>query len=175
MLKIFSRIIFFVLVSILLVVIQFSLISALPGWGKYLYPGVVVSVFIIFFFDLLSAFYFIFLFGLLLDILSFQFFGMYTTSLALSALASYLILKKFLTNKSIYSLLAVMLIFIFSYNFLFSFFSFIFTSSSFQIFQSAFWISLLIQFFWGIICTIIFFPPLVSWFKKFKPFFLEKR
>ncbi|MDD2353985.1 MAG: hypothetical protein PHH52_01515 [Patescibacteria group bacterium] len=175
MFKALTQFLLFSLVSILLAVFQFSFISALPAWGQNLYPGVIVIVFIIFFIDLLPALYFILAFGFFLDILSFQFFGVYTLTLTAAALVVYFILKNFLTNRSLYSFLAVMFIFIFIYNFLLAIISFIFLSGSFILGDISFWSSLGWQFFWGGLSAIIFFSPLIFWFKKFKPFFLEKK
>ncbi|MDI3496198.1 MAG: hypothetical protein PWQ35_219 [Patescibacteria group bacterium] len=175
MFKTFGQFLFLLLGSLLLAVFQFSFFSALPLWGQYLYPGIIVVVFILFFVDLLPALYFILAFGFFLDILSFQFFGVYSLVLASSALIANFVLKNFLTNRSLYSLLAVMFLFIFSYNILLVMANFILLNGSFKLGDISFWLSLGGQFFWGGLSAVLFFSPLIFWFKKFKPFFLEKK
>ena len=177
MIRRISKIIILIIVAISLALIQFSFSPSLPGLGQYFYPGLIVLIFILFFSGLKNALYFILAFGLALDILSFQFFAIYTTSLAIAAVSVAFILQNFLTNKSLYSLGATILIFTLSYNILISSFDFILSgfSHSLALTQLSFWKTLLYQAMWGLIAAILLFHLLVSWFNRFKPFFLENK
>lgn len=168
---------FLIVVGISLALISFSFSSSLPGVTQYFNPGLILIMFILFFLGFKSTIKFIFIFGITLDILYFQFFGVYTISLILAALASVSVLNNFLTNKSLYSLIATIIIFTLSYTGVMAILDFILSGLSGPIAfsQAVFWQTILYQVMWGIIAAILLFHLLVAWFNKFKPFFLENK
>ncbi|HZJ41427.1 MAG TPA: hypothetical protein VFD51_00170 [Patescibacteria group bacterium] len=172
-----GKIIILIIVAISLALIQFSFFPSLPGLAQYFYPGLIVLIFILFFSGLKLSLYFILIFGLVLDILSFQFFGIYTISMAVAVIIAAFILQNFLTNKSLYSLGATILIFTFSYNILLASLDFIFSGfvGTLAISQLSFWKTLLYQAMWGLLAAVSLFHLLVLWFNRFKPFFLENK
>jgi len=176
MFKRIGQIVLLIFVCLLLADLQFSFISSLPGVFNQINLGLIFLIFILFFFGIKTAVIFIFIFGFLIDSLSFQFFGFYFISLAGAALASYLILKNWLTNKSLYSFWALFLIATISYNLLASIM--VFMASNFQgvpgFFSLVFWRNVFYQSAWNLLAGALFFNFLASLAKKFKPSFLEK-
>ncbi len=166
-----------ILACLFLAVIQFSLISSLPGAFNQINLVLMLVIFVMFFFGIRSALLFIFVLGFFLDIFSFQFFGFYIISLAIAVMTSYLISENWLTNKSLYSLVVVLIITLFTYNLLAASLAFIAVgfNGSFGPFHSSFWISLFYQLAWGVLAAILFFNITVSLARRLKPFFLENK
>jgi cell shape-determining protein MreD len=168
---------FLIIVGISLALISFSFSSSLPSIAQHFNPGLILIMFILFFLGFKSTIKFIFIFGITLDILYFQFFGVYTISLIIASLASVFVLNNFLTNKSLYSLIATIIIFTLTYTGTMAILDFIF--SGFRVpmafSQAVFWQTIIYQIMWGVIAAILFFHLLVAWFNKFKPFFLENK
>jgi len=156
---------------------QFSFISALPGIFGQLNLGFFIMIFVLFFFGFKPAVLFLLIYGFSLDFLSFDFFGFYVISFFLSALIAYLILHNWLTNRSLYSFLGLILISTIFYNFFGAILKYILgpESRTFFLIQSNFWISLVYQIIWSLIIAILFFNLAAGLTKKLKPFFLEKK
>lgn len=175
MLQKIGKIILLALFCLGLALFQFSFISALTGIWQYLNLGVMFSIFILFLFGVKSALYFIIFFGFFLDMLSFRFFGFYTIILASSILAADFSLKTLLTNKSLYSFWASIVITVLFYNLLAAIF--ILFSNNFAevflLFTANFWQSLFYQAIWIMLVAALFFNFSISLIRKFKPFFLE--
>lgn len=172
-----GQILLYFIAGLVLALLNFSLSSSLPGLAIYLNPGLILLIFILFFLDLRSALILTLFFGIFSDLLSFEYFAIYTTSLALAVFALNFILQNFLTNKSLYSLMASIISFTLIYNlslaslnFLLSFFAKPLALSSYS-----FWYKLGLETAWGLFFALLLFHPLVLWFKKFKPFFLENK
>lgn len=172
-----SRIFFLVLICLALAVLQEYFVSSLPAGWRQLNLGLLVSIFSLFLFGLKPALLFVFIFGFFLDSLSFYFFGLQTSALFFSVLAAYLLLKDWLTNKSLYAFWASALLATVVYNLLAALL--VYTALGFSreavVFGRDFWRALLYQSAWSLGLGSIFFYLSVALFKKLKPFFLENR
>lgn len=80
---------------------QMAFIKALPG-GQYFYVPLVVLVFILVSFNLENAVLWFLLYGFLLDLFSFRFFGFYTLLMMVILLIAYFLLSNVFTNRSLY-------------------------------------------------------------------------
>ncbi len=176
MLKRASHFSILTLFFLFLAVLQFFFISALPGAWQYFNLGIITIAFSLFLFDLKPTLYFILIFGFFLDFFSFQFFSFHILILLATTMVAYFFLNSLLTNKSLYSFWAIILINVFIYNILSALI--LFFASSFQdrflILQVSFWEGMFYQALWGLLIAALFFNFLVTLIKKFKPFFLEK-
>lgn len=166
-----------IITGLSLALMQFSFSSALPGVGQYINPGLIALVFILFFLGPKSALYFAFVFGIFLDILTYQFFGLYTVALVVAVLAVAFVLHNLLTNKSIYSLAASIIVFTFVYNLFLAISSWVSAGfdTALAVTGAAFWQTITFQALWGLLAVILLFHILISWFTKFNPFFLENK
>ena len=119
--KIGQIIIFFALSSIV-AVCQFSFINVLPSiWGQ-INLVLVVAIFTLFFFDWRSALFYGAISGFWLDLMSFEFFGLYLAAILLTIIISHLILKNLLTNRSFYSFFTLIIAATITYNILLAIF-----------------------------------------------------
>lgn len=172
-----GRILFLVLACLFLVTLQQYLISSLPAGFRHLNLGLLVAIFYLFLFGLKPALRFIFVFGFLLDALSFYFFGLNVIALFLAVIAAYLVLKDWLTNKSLYAFWASTLLATAVYNLaaaLLVYASLGFPSGA-GVLAADFWHSLLYQSAWNLGIGSAFFYLSLAFFKKLKPFFLENQ
>jgi hypothetical protein len=177
MLNKIGQIIILVFSSLLIAVLQFSFISSLPGAFNQINLGLMLVIFILFFFELRLATLFIIFFGFFMDIFSFQFFGFYLISLEAVVLIAYIISKNWLTNKSLYSFWVLFLISTLTYNLMTVILAFLAVGlqGQFGIFNLSFWRALFYQSIWSILAASLFFNIFTSLAKRFKPFFLEKK
>lgn len=165
------------MICALLAVIQFSFIGALSGAWRQISFGLMVGMFILFILGLRPALYFTGLFGFFYGLLSFDFFGFHLLALGAAILAAYFLLYNWLTNRSLYSFWAAILIAVLTYNIFLAllwFFSSGF-QSRFVIFEKDFWLAVFYQFAWLFLAATLFFNFALAMIKKFKPFFLEKK
>jgi cell shape-determining protein MreD len=167
--------VFFSLVAI----IHSSFISALPPFFSAINLSLILLFFVLLFIDLNTALITSVLLGFWLDIFSFSFFGLNSVALFISVAAVNFLLINWLTNRSLYSFLALSVIGTVVYNFLFYLLLFFWqggiTGNTFFLFSASFWISLLRQIMWSAIFMIVFFNLANSLSKSLKPFFLEKK
>lgn len=172
-----GQIIFLALFCLVLSALQFSFISSLTGAFNQINIGLIVMMFILFFFGFRLAAFFIFFFGAFMDIFSFQYFGFHLISLTIAALVAYIISENWLTNKSLYSFWVLCLVISLIYSFTAAIFAFLFSGfqGEFIIFNFSFWRSLFYQSVWNLLAASVFFNIFISLAKKFKPFFLEKK
>ncbi len=168
---------FFVIIVSLAALAQFSLVPAWPGFLAYINLGLIILIFSLFFFDFRGALLAGLVFGFWLDFLSFRFFGFYLLSLFLTLLISAWLLRDRLTNRSLYSFSALLLIATWLYNFLAAILFEIFEANqaSFFLFRGDFWKSGLYQSAWGLLAAVFFFHLAAALTKRFKPFFLDKQ
>jgi len=160
----------------LLAIVQFSLISAWPDPWRQLNLGLLLVTFTLFFFPARLAFLAALLFGLWLDLLSFNFLGFYLIPLVGLVAADAWLANNWLTNRSLYSFVVLILLNTLVYNLLMASFSY-FSSSApvFFLLAADFWSTLLYQAIWGLAAAILFFHLAAFLTKKIKPFFLEKK
>lgn len=177
MFKKIGQVLIFTAICLVVANLQFAFISPLPGAFNQINLGLMFLIFILFFFGPRATLVFIISFGFLMDVFSFQFFGFYLLCLAFSALASYLILENWLTNKSLYSFWVLFLAATLVYNLSATILAFI--ASNFQglpgLFSFAFWRDVFYQSAWNVLAAALFFNISVNLAKRFQPFFLEKK
>ncbi len=173
--KIGQVVIFIALVSVLTLG-QLSFILALPTFFKALNLILIFLVFALFFYDLRTASAFVLISGFWSDLLSFHFFGFYLIVLFLTVWAAAGILTNWLTNRSLYSFLLLIITVTLIYNFLLGILSYLFfyDRGQFILFQSSFWLFLVYQIAWSALAAIFLFSLASAFTKRFKPFFLER-
>lgn len=103
----YLKIIFNAALFFILVVFQLAFVSGLPGWLPYLNLILVTLIFILVLSGVNAALWWAAAIGLFLDSFSFLHFGVYFASFGLTIAAANLVLVNFLTNRSLYSFLAL--------------------------------------------------------------------
>lgn len=174
--KIGQIIIFFILSSAV-AIWQFSLINVLPGiWGQ-INLVLVIAVFTLFFFDWRSVLFYTAVSGFWLDLMSFEFFGLYLSALFLTSFLTYLILKNLLTNRSFYSFFALITMATIIYNLSIAIlFYFSFGANGLSLFAyRSFYLALFYQIIWSLFLALALFNLATVLTKSFKPFFLVKK
>lgn len=176
MLKKIWQLIFYSFLVSAAAIIQFTLIFALPSFFSAMNLVLIVLVFTLFFYDFRSALGATLIAGFWLDLFSFNFFGFYILILFLTILLANWALSSWLTNRSLYSFLALILIATISYNLISGIFSYfgIFNSSLLFLF-SGFWLTLAYQCAWSLLAALLMFNLAGAATKRLKPFFLEKK
>jgi hypothetical protein len=178
MTKTIFQYLFLTILALVLVILQFSFISALPNpfFSINLLASAVILAFLISSKE--KAWFLALVMGLFLDIFSFQVFGSSTLSLFLSAVLVYVVLENFLTNRSLYSFLFLAVIGILSEIILYHLFLFIFDlsgqNSGLFFLKTSFWSSLAWSLLVGLVIVLVFFHFLVALNRRLKPFFLNK-
>jgi len=156
-----------------------SFISALPPFFSAINLSLILLFFILLFVDFKTALIASVILGFCLDVFTFSFFGFNLLSFLFSILVVNFLLVNWLTNRSLYSFLALSAIGTLVYNFSLYILLFFWQSGqaedSFFLFNSSFWISLSRQILWSLIFMILFFNLANSLSKRLKPFFLEKK
>ncbi len=157
--------------------LQFSFVSALPDPYRQLNLVLIILTFILFFLDFYTALLSALMAGFWLDVLSFHFFGFYLIIFLSTLFLAQWVLKNWLTNRSFYTLLALMVGLTIFYNFLAAAILSLFSSGldTFFLFQSHFWITLAYQSLWSFLAALILFNLATLASKRIKPFFLEKK
>lgn len=177
MLKRIWQVLVLVAVISFFVLLQFSLISALPNPFRQFNLVLVVLIFILFFLDFRLSLISALIAGFWLDVISFNFFGFYLLILFATLLLAQWILKNWLTNRSFYTLISLMLSLTFFYNLLAATILYLVSADSgtFFLWQSHFWSTLAYQILWSFLAALILFNIAVASSKKIRPFFLEKK
>ena len=177
MFKKIGQIILFFILSSAMAIVQFSFINVLPGiWGQ-INLVLVFAIFTLFFFDWQSALLYVAISGFWLDLMSFEFFGLYQGALLLTILLAYLILKNFLTNRSFYSFFSLITLATVIYNILIAtLFYFSFSKYGLSLFAvGLFYRSSFYQIVWSLFLALALFNVATVLTKSFKPFFLVKK
>jgi cell shape-determining protein MreD len=105
----YLKIFFFLVFGWLLVMFQLGFINGLLSLVSGANLVIVILIFILGLKNGKEAFVWALWLGVLLDIFSFYFFGLYTISLSLTVFFSYFLLDRFFTNRSLYSFLTLVL------------------------------------------------------------------
>lgn len=168
---------FTVSIAFVTVILQVSLISAWPLFFNQLNLVLIVLIINLFFFDLKSTLVLTMLLGFWLDFNSFQFFGFYLLSLFITVVLATWLLNNWLTNRSLYSFLAIFLILTIFYNFLVAILLFLSANDfgAFFLGKSYFWLNLAYQLIWSFVAAILSFNVFAFLTKKLRPDFLEKK
>lgn len=166
-----------ILIISVLSLLQNSFISALPKPFSEFNLILNSLIFVLFFLDYRISLLAVFIAGLFLDLSSFNFFGFHLLILFLTLLSMQGILKNWLTNRSLYTLITLVLSATFIYNFLGAVILYLSYSSGsrFFLWQSSFWTSIFQQIIGGLLFTLILFNLSVFVFKRIKPFFLRNK
>lgn len=177
MVKQIGRIIFFIIIFSLATIVQLSLWPALPPFFHQFNLALIIVVFALFFAGLRPALAAALVCGFWLDIFSFQFFGLNILSLGLAAVIADFISLRWLTNRSLYSFLFLMLIASASQSLLLGFSSYFFAAESgaFFLFLGSFWTALLSQLAWTGTVALLTFNLVGAATRRLQPFFLENK
>ncbi|MFZ4631903.1 MAG: hypothetical protein ACOYL8_01690 [Patescibacteria group bacterium] len=177
MLKNIWQMIILILFISFFVLLQFSFISALPNPFRQFNLVLFALIFILFFLDFRLSLVSALIAGFGLDLVSFNFFGFYLLIFFCTLLLAQFILKDWLTNRSFYTLLTLMVGLTFFYNILAALILYLVSSdySAFFLWQSHFWLIVFYQIAWGFLVSLLMFNLLSFLSKKIKPFFLEKK
>lgn len=173
----YSETIFFILVASGLAFLQISFISAGPEIIRQLNLVLIFLVFTLFFFGWSAALWLALIIGFWLDLLSFNFFGFYLINLSITILLAHYILRDWLTNRSLYSFLLIIIGATIFYNFL-SALVLLFTAFDSQTFflgRSSFWLTLLKQSLGSGLAAILLFHLATAVTKKLRPGFLGNK
>lgn len=179
LLKVFKTGLIFLL-AILIVFLQFSFIPSLPQSFQAINLPLILILLSLIFSGPHSSLLLALFFGFFLDSWHFYFFATYLLSFVGVVLSAQLILKNWLTDRSLFSFLALTAISSFSYNIIWNFLNFIFSlngsnDSRFFLFSFGFLKQLFFSIFWSVLfCGLLFiFLSLVS--HRLKPVFLKRR
>jgi len=166
-----------VLIMSILAILQFSFISALPDPFRQCNLVLIILTFILFFLDFRVALLAALISGFWLDIMSFNFFGFHLLIFFVVLLLAQSILKNWLTNRSFYTLLSLMLGITVFYNLLSAITLYLASDYHYTFFllQSSFWTTLLYQGMWSLFASLILFNLAALLSRRIKPFFLEKK
>ncbi len=149
--------IFFLVVAVFIIQGSFlnSFNNILSGIDLFLF--LIIWLFI--FFDFKNSFNFALLSGLLLDVFSFYFFGIYTVVFLATVFLADFVWNNFFTNRSIYSFLALSFILVFFHNLFLYFLFFLAENNLFGIywFNNVFWFNLFLSLAWVFLGIIISF------------------
>ncbi len=177
MIKKIWRIFFLVLIFSGIAIAQFSLMYSLPAYFNQISLVVIALLFTLFFFGLRTALAAALVMGFWLDLYSFNFFGMHLLLLALTVFFAHWILTSWLTNRSLYSFLLLIIVITSVYSFVAALFLYLFgtASSSFFLWRSFFWMSLFYQSLGSVLTGLLMFNLTAALTSRFQPFFLENR
>ncbi len=160
----FWKILKLFVLALFVFLIQVSFINSFPGLisNINLILFVLISFFI--FYDFKTSLYFSLLIGLLLDVFSFSFFGIYTLSLTATLILADFISTNLLTNRSIYSFLSLSFFSVLFYRLLSHSLAYFF---EFKIldglwFNSLFYFNLILEISWILLGIIVSFYFLQS-------------
>jgi rod shape-determining protein MreD len=163
----------------ILVLVQFSFISALPfGLGNFNLALVALIIILMVSGFNISLWWAIGL-GFLLDVYSFLPFGVYLTCFFLTILAANFLLSNFFTDRSLYSFMALIFLSSVCFNFLFYSFSYFWGTFGAEpavvIFGKEFLINLVWQIFLNILAVFLLFYITNFVSKRLRPVFLGRK
>ncbi len=177
MLKRILQFSFFILSAILAATWQWSFIYSLPPLASQFNLILIAAIFALFFFDFRWAILFAVSGGLWLDLVSFNFFGLYTISLVITVFLAERLLSGWLTNRSLYSFSLLILVASVFYSLLSGGASYFFASEPGIFFfgRSSFWWSLIYQAAWSVAAALVMFNFAGAATSRLKPFFLANK
>ena len=174
----YIKIILNILLIMALAVVQLSFVSGLPGWLKFLNLILIALVFVLAVADLKLALWWGLGAGLLLDIFSFQPFGIYMVCLGLTLLAANFLSKNFFTDRSLYSFFALIFFSSFIFEFFFIFLNYLAQPSGggeVAFLNYNFWSSFLKQTIVNLAAVAVIFYALNFISKRLRPVFLVRQ
>lgn len=171
------QLVFFVLSLSFIAIIQLTLINTWPSFFGQINLVLIVLIFTLFFFDFRAAVWAAIISGFWLDLFSFNFFGLYLIALFLIVALTKRILFSWLTNRSLYSFLLLILIATVGYNIITGvllYFS-AYEHNLLFLVQGDFWLALAYQSAWSLMAALLMFNLAGTVTRQLKPFFLEKK
>jgi hypothetical protein len=176
MFKKIGRVISLVVFLSLIAISQFSFIAVLPPFWQQLNLVLITLIFILFFFDFPTALTAALVGGFWLDIFAFDFFGFQLLALSLTLILAQWIATAWLTNRSFYSFLLLMLASAVVYNLITGFLRYFFTAEAgvFFLASGAFWRALLYQAGGNFLSALLLFNVVGAVTRRLQPFFLGK-
>ncbi|MEI7452130.1 MAG: hypothetical protein WCK37_02870 [Candidatus Falkowbacteria bacterium] len=159
-------------------ILQRGLMDAWPSPYNRINLVLLSLLLCLFLFQLNKTIIFGVILGVLLDIFSFNFFGVNTLSIFLSLLFAGFLLDNWLTHRSAYSFLALTFFTIIFYNFtlyLLIYLTGFLHGGSFFLWSGNFWLGLLSELFWNLIIIFGFFVIMNLTSNRLKLVFLDKK
>jgi len=160
-------------------IIQFGLITALPGFFGQIDLFVAALIFVLAMFGYRTAFWWAFSFGIICDIMSFLPFGVYLVAFIVLLAGINFLLNNFFTNRSLYSFLALAVFSIFVFKLIVYATSEIFyfwgLSGAKLDFSRAFWLNEFYYLFVNLIFITIVFYAVNYVSRRLKPAFLVRK
>lgn len=168
---------FFILSALLAALWQWSFIYALPPVASQFNLLLIASVFTLFFFDFRWAALFALAGGFWLDLVGFHFFGLQALCLAVTVLLADRLLAGWLTNRSLYSLVLLILLSSLAYSLLTGSLSYFYSSEpgTFLLARADFWKSAAYQAAWCVAAALVMFNLAGAATSRLKPFFLANK
>jgi cell shape-determining protein MreD len=156
---------------------QFTAIANWPPFFNQLNVVVITLIFILFFLGFRPALWSTLVVGFWLDIFSFNFFGLYLITFFLVIWAAETISVRWLTNRSLYSFLLLIIISTAAHNLIWRSLSYLSPDApaGMFLFQKNFWLALAYQEIWSMMLAILLFNVSSLLVKRWQPFFLEKK
>jgi hypothetical protein len=176
--KKFQHYFFYALLAWLLILAQLNLVNTLPfGWNK-LNLILLVLILLLFFLNYKTTLLIMLIGGFLLDVYSFNFFGIYMLTVFLTVVASDFLLTNFFTNRSTYSFLALTGLVTLFYNFCLYFLIYLtkfLEEQTFFLFSGNFWLGLAMELGWSLAAVFVFFLIMNLTTNRLRPVFLDKK
>jgi hypothetical protein len=171
-----GKFIFFILLVSAAALFQFSFIPVLPRVAAAFNLVLVLAVGILFFWDWRWALATALLAGGWLDMLAFNFFGFHIFALSLAVLAANWILRAWLTNRSLYAWLLLMIITTAVYNLIAGLllYLFVYDGRAFFLVTADFWRRLVYQSADSAATALLLGALAAAATRRLRPFFLEK-
>ena len=176
MLKKIGQAAFFFLLASAVAIFQSAFIFPLPSWGAQFNLVLVIMIFSLFFFGFTWTLVFALSAGFWFDLIGFNFFGLHILVLFLTLVFADRLLAAWLTNRSLYSFILLILLATGVYNLLFIALSYplaVFFEERFYT-MASFWSGLAYQSAWSLVVALLLFNLVGLVTRRLQPFFLEK-
>ncbi len=177
MIKFFNWL-FIALAAIAIFVLQRGLIDAWPYAYNHINLVLISLIAFLFLLELKKTLIFGLFLGILLDVFSFNFFGVSIVTIFLTLLFSGFMLDNWLTHRSAYSFLALSFFATIFYNIVFYFLIYVtrfLDNNSFFLWSGNFWFGLFWELLWNSIIIFAFFVVTNLTSNRLKLVFLEKK
>jgi len=157
-------------------ILQLSFVSDLSWWFSMLNIILISLIFILVYFGFKITAFWSLGFGFLLDVYSFNYYGLYILSLFLTLLLVNFILVNFITNRSLYSFLVLIIVSLLCFQIILHslayFFSFFNEKYLAVFFKEFFWFNIVKQILINSALTVFIFYTFSFISNRFKPVFL---
>jgi cell shape-determining protein MreD len=169
---------FYALLVLILVFLQLGFVNTLAYGFNRINLVLLTLILLLFFSNVRVSLGVMLAVGFLLDLFSFNFFGIYMIALAATVVLADSLLANFFTNRSTYSFLALTFITGVAYNFFLYFLIYLtkfLEERTFFLFSGSFWLGLVIELAWSLGAIMLFFAVMGLTTNRLKPVFLDKK